>query len=504
MCPIVFVCYLAIASFATGATGATGAAGQPLADFDAFVQQAVADWDVTGLAVAVVKDGDVLFAKGYGIRGLGSAAKVDEHTLFAIGSTTKAMTAAAIGMLVDEGKLDWDDPVTDHLPGFRLYDPFVTREITVRDLLTHRAGLPNADFLWYGQDSEADDILFRMRYVEPETSLRSSFTYQNIMYAAAGAVVAELSGMSWDAFIQKRIFEPLEMNGSIATAATLDAQPNVALPHYRVDGVVRVIENASVDAVAPAGSVWSSVSDMAQWMRFLLEGTTLDGTELLSKETLKELFTPQTLVDPAEFYPTQAITKPHWMTYGLGWFQQDYDGRVVDFHTGSIDGMVAIHGLIRDERLGVYVLVNLDHAEIRHALMYHVFDRFGEGSNRDWSAALKALYDELSRDAEQRQSEAKKTRVGGTAPTLALERYTGTYADELYGAVQIMVDRDGLRLFYGPGLKGELEHWHYDVFRVHFDAAWRGSTLVSFALDRKGEVATLSMRGASFARRAKK
>ena len=498
MRPMVFVCCLAIASFATRA------AGQPLADFDAYVQQAVAEWEVTGLAVAVVKDGEVLFAKGYGIRELGSAAKVDEHTLFAIGSTTKAMTAAAIGMLVDEGKLDWDDPVTDHLPDFRLYDPFVTREITVRDLLTHRAGLPNADFLWYGQDSEADDILFRMRYVEPETSLRSSFTYQNIMYAAAGAVVAELSGMSWDAFIQKRIFEPLDMNGSIATAATLDAQPNVALPHYRVDGATRVIENASVDAVAPAGSVWSSVSDMAQWMRFLLEGTTPDGTELLSKETLEELFTPQTLVDPDEFYPTQAVTNPHWMTYGLGWFQQDYDGRAVDFHTGSIDGMVAIHGLIRDERLGVYVLGNLDHAEIRHALMYHVFDRFGEGSNRDWSAELKTLYDELSRQAERRRSEAEKTRVGGTAPTLALDRYTGTFADELYGAVQITIDGDGLRLFYGPGLQGELEHWHYDVFRVHFDAAWRGSTLVSFELDRKAEVGVLSMGGASFARRAKK
>ena len=498
MRPVVFVCCFAIASFATRA------AGQPLADFDAYVQLAVAEWEVTGLAVAVVKDGEVLFAKGYGIRALGSAAKVDEHTLFAIGSTTKAMTAAAIGMLVDEGKLDWDDPVTDHLPDFRLYDPFVTREITVRDLLTHRAGLPNADFLWYGQDSEAADILFRMRYVEPETSLRSSFTYQNIMYAAAGEVVAELSGMSWDAFIQKRIFEPLDMNGSIATAATLDAQPNVALPHYRVDGATRVIENASVDAVAPAGSVWSSVSDMAQWMRFLLEGTTPDGTELLSKETLEELFTPQTLVDPDEFYPTQAVTNPHWMTYGLGWFQQDYDGRAVDFHTGSIDGMVAIHGLIRDERLGVYVLGNLDHAEIRHALMYHVFDRFGEGSNRDWSAELKTLYDELSRQAERRRSEAEKTRVGGTAPTLALDRYTGTFADELYGAVQITIDGDGLRLFYGPGLRGELEHWHYDLFRVHFDAAWRGSTLVSFELDRKAEVAVLSMGGASFARRAKK
>ena len=476
---------------------------QPLAELDAYVEQAVSDWEVPGLALAVVKDGVVLFEKGYGVRELGSASNVDENTLFAIGSTTKAMTAAAIGMLVDEGKLGWDDPVTDHLPGFRLSDPFVTREVTIRDLLTHRAGLPNADYLWYEQDNAIEDIFFRMRYVEMETSLRSAFTYQNIMYAAAGQVVSTRSGVSWQDFIRTRIFDPLGMDGSIATAATLDEQPNVASPHFKVDGEVRVIDNASVDVVAPAGSIWSSVSDMAEWMRFLLEGTTRDGIELLSTETHRELFTPQTLVDPDEFYPTQALTKPHWMTYGLGWFQQDYDGRAVDFHTGSIDGMVAIHGLIRDERLGVYVLGNLDHAELRHALMYYVFDRFGAGgSGRDWSVELKALYDELYREAQLRQSESEKTRVEGSSTSLPIERYAGRYADELYGTVEIERDGDGLRLFYGPGLKGKLDHWHYDVFQVSWDAVWRGTALVSFELDREGNPGALSVGAMSFARQS--
>lgn len=470
-----------------------------LGQFDAYVQQGVEDWEAPGLAVAIVKDREVVFSKGYGVRELGKPDPVDEHTLFAIGSTTKAMTAAAIGMLVDEGKLDWDDPVADHLPGFQLSDAFVTREVTIRDLLTHRAGLPNADYLWYGRDNEPEDIIHRMRYVPLETSMRSAFTYQNIMYATAGAVVAEVSGASWEEFIRDRIFGPLGMTGAIATAATLEQQPNVAAPHARVDSVIQVIDNASVDAVAPAGSVWASVADMAKWMRFLLEGVTQEGTRLLTEETHRELFTPQTLVDPDEFYPTQELTKPHWMTYALGWFQHDYDGRAVDFHTGSIDGMVAIHGLIRDERLGVYVLGNLDHVELRHALMYRVFDIYGAGPDRDWSAELQALYDGLREEAESRRAERESNRVPETSPTLPLERYAGTYTDPLYGTATVSGETP-MRLYVGPGLQGELEHWHYDVFRVRWDAAWRGTRLVTFRLNQAGEVDTLLIGGASLSK----
>jgi CubicO group peptidase (beta-lactamase class C family) len=472
----------------------------PLDGLDDYVRKAVAAWEVPGLAIAVVKDGEVVFSRGYGVRRLGSSEPVDDRTLFAIGSTTKAMTAAAVGMLVDEKKLSWDDPVTKHLPWFQLRDPFLTRELTIRDLLTHRAGLPNADYLWYGQSAAPHDILFRMRYVPMETSPRTHFTYQNVMYAAAGAVVAQVSGMPWEDFVRTRILEPLHMDGTIATAATLDRQPNVASPHFRMKGEVKVIENASVDPIAPAGAVWSSVSDMAKWMRYLLEGTTPDGKSLLAPETREELFRPQTMVDADEFYPTQKLTHPHWMTYGLGWFQEDYDGRRVDFHTGSIDGMVAIHGLVRDEHLGVYVLANRDHAELRHALMYRVFDLYRRGAGRDWSAELLELYRSLEKEGEDKEAAIETERVPDTRPSLPLDRYAGTYRDPLGGAVEVTAGADGLRLSYGPGLEGALRHWNYDFFRVSWDKAWRGHAFVSFQLDRKGRVETLSLEGLPFHR----
>jgi CubicO group peptidase (beta-lactamase class C family) len=313
-------------------TGASSVSAQPapLEGFDEYVARAVRDWEVPGLAVAVVKDGEVVFAKGYGVRELGRPNPVDTHTLFAIGSTTKAMVAASLGMLVDEGKLGWDDPVTKHLHDFQLYDPYVSREVTVRDLLTHRAGLGNADFLWYGRDATRADILHRLRYLPPASSMRSHFTYQNIMYVAAGEVVAAVGDEAWETFVRRRIFEPLGMEDSVALLAETGGRPNVASPHDRIDGEIQVIQNVSVDAVAPAGAVWSSVNDMAKWMIFLLEGK----PALLEEETRAELFRPQFIVDDG-FYPTAQLTQPKWTTYGFGWFQHDYNGRAVDFTLGA-------------------------------------------------------------------------------------------------------------------------------------------------------------------------
>ena len=475
-------------------TSTVSAQPQPLDAFDDYVANAVRDWEVPGLAIAVVKNGQVVFSKGYGVRELGKPDLVDRQTLFAIGSTTKAMVAASIGMLVDEGKLGWNDAVTNHLPDFQLYDPYVTREVTVRDLVTHRAGLGNADFLWYGQEATRQDILHRLRYLPPQTSMRSHFTYQNIMYTAAGEVVAAASGVAWEQFLRRRLFEPLGMNSSVALLAETRGRPNVASPHDRIDGAIKVIKNASVDPVAPAGSVWSSVDDMAKWMVFLLEGQ----PALLKDETRADLFKPQFIVGDS-FYPTKRLTRPHWTTYGSGWFQHDYNGRAVDFHTGSIDGMVAIIGLIRDERLGVYVLGNLDHAEVRHALMYRVFDHYGGGSVRDWSAELKELYGNLHTEAVSRMKKVEDERVPGTAPTFPLEEYAGTYSDPLYGTIEVTYDGK-LSIRYGPGFEGELEHWHYDTFRARWDAKWRGTLLVAFNMDAKGRPSTLMAGGGVFTR----
>jgi len=469
-------------------------------ELDAYTAKAVRDWNAPGLAIAVVKDGRLVFAKGYGVLELGKATPVDTQTLFAIGSTTKAMTAIAIGMLVDEGKVRWDDPVTKYLPGFQLADPYVTREVTVRDLLTHRAGLPNADYLWAYNDIDSDEIIRRLRYVRPAYSLRSGFIYQNIMYAVAGQVVAAASGMSWADFVRTRIFRPLGMSRTVTTLAEASRTPNVASPHDRWNDTIHAIRNRYVDPVAPAGSIWSSVADMSKWMRFVLDSGRAGDRTLLQKSTFMEVVKAQTTVPASQFYPTAQLTHPHWQTYGMGWFQQDYNGRKVDFHTGSIDGMVAIIGLMLDQRLGVYVLSNLDHVEARHALMLKTFDLFTGAPPRDWSAELQKLYGDLTAQAVANQQRMEQQRVKGTKPSLSLEKYAGTYRDSLYGTRVVTYDTGTLRMQFGPQYAATLEHWQYDTFMARMDNQWDGSQRLTFTIGADGLPASLEMGGASFRR----
>ena len=238
-----------------------------LEGLDAAVEQALQDWQMPGLALAIVKDDAVVLSKGYGVRELGQSVPVDERTVFAIGSVTKAFTAAALGMLVDEGKIGWDDPVTAHLPDFQLYDPYVTREITLRDLLTHRSGLPRGDLIWIGSDFDRAEILRRVRYLPPRWSFRSHYGYQNILYLAAGQVVAAATGRSWDAFIRERIFAPLGMIDSSTSVTALADAGNVAAPHADVDGQIGPVPYRNIDCIAPAGAINANVVEMTQWIR---------------------------------------------------------------------------------------------------------------------------------------------------------------------------------------------------------------------------------------------
>ena len=477
-------------------------AGNPLAGFDAYIATAVKAWEVPGLSIAVVKGDSIVLARGFGVRTLGSPERVDEHTRFAIGSTTKAMTTAAVAMLVDEGKVRWEDPVTKHVPGFQLYDPYVTRELTVRDLLTHRSGLPGADALWYASPNSFDDILRRLRYLKPASSLRSRYAYQNVMYAVAGQVVAAASGMPWSEFVRRRILQPVGMSGTLTSHHSLAGQTNVATPHLRVNDTVRAIAYRDLDNIAPAGGVVSSALDMAKWMRVLLDSTRVRpagqgspvadgraGTRLVSDSSFRQLFTPQFLVPAADFYPAARQAHPHFTAYGLGWFLQDYRGRLVAMHTGSIDGMTAIVGMLPEERVGVVVLANLDHAELRHALMYRVFDLYlgapAGGALKDWSADLRTLYGELATRARDAGRKALAGRVPGTRPTLPLPVYAGTYTnvDSLYGDVSVRAEGGRLVARYGPAYVGELEHWHYDTFRARWRDPALGTSFVTFTLD---------------------
>jgi CubicO group peptidase (beta-lactamase class C family) len=470
-----------------------------ISELDAYIARAVRDWRVPGLAIAVVKGDSVVLVKGYGVRELGKPGAVDAGTRFAVGSTTKAMTAVALGMLVDEGKVRWDEPVITYLPAFRVGDPYVTRELTVRDLLTHRAGLGNADQLWTSADYSAEEISRRVATLQPAYSLRSGFIYQNIMYAVAGDVIAAASGMSWAAFLRTRIFAPLGMTATEPTLAGLAGQTNIATPHMEIRDTIRVVKNRSVDAVAPAGAVWSSVGDMAKWARFILDSGRVGGKRLLTAATYREIMSPQ-VVAPTSMYTTMQLVRPHFFTYGLGWFLHDYQGEAVAMHTGSIDGMSAIIGLIPDRRIGVYVLANLDHAELRHALMYHVFDLGRGKSGRDWSRDLLALYARLDAQADSTRRQQQQRRATDTRPSLPLDRYAGIYGSPTYGDATVTVRDGALHFAFGSGRRGRLTHWQYDTFEAQWEDTRMTPSLVVFAPDGSGGVTSVRAFGITFPR----
>jgi CubicO group peptidase (beta-lactamase class C family) len=468
-------------------------------ELDSYIRRGMKDWEIPGLSVAVVHKDSVVLLRGYGVLQRGSPQPVDEHTLFGMMSTTKAMTAMAIAMLVDDGKLRWDDPVTRWVPEFAMPDPWLTRELRVQDLLTHNAGLGNADLLWSRHDLTAEEIFQRVRLLKQAYPLRGGFVYQNVMYGLAGEVVARASGMPYVEFLRRRLFAPLGMTGTYPSYAAMIASgdDNVSRPHYRIRDTIRVIEDEAVDVIPAAGAVWSTAADMSAWVTFLLDSAESGGRRLVSDSNFRRLFEPQALIGPDEFYPTARLTQPHWTSYGLGWFEQDYRGHFVAFHTGSLDGRTAIIGLLPDVQAGVYVFGNLDHAEFRHALMLKVFDLFLGGPSRDWNGELLRLYAGLRARSDSARAVQDRQQIPGTHPSHPLGAYAGTYSHPIWGRVVVEQVGDGLVLSIGtnPQLRGPLRHWHYDSFRAELGDGRESPDLVQFGVGTDGQVTELRLAG---------
>ncbi|HLF82769.1 MAG TPA: serine hydrolase [Blastocatellia bacterium] len=458
----------------------------PSKDFDEYVNRALKDWDVPGLAIAIVKNDQIVFARGYGVRKLGDPTPVDEKTLFAIGSSSKAFTSASIGMLVDESKLKWDDPATKYLPGFQLFDPYVTRELTVRDLLCHRSGLERGDFLWYGTSYSRDEIVQRVRYLKPTWSLRSKFGYQNIMYLAAGQIVAGVSGKRWDDFIRDRIFKPLGMASSSTSINDLKNASDVATPHAKIDGKIESIPWRNIDNIAPAGSINSNVVDMAQWVRLQLGEGVYKGQRLISSGGAKEMHTAQTVI---RMEPPWTIfySDAHFLNYGLGWFLHDHRGRKVVEHGGNIDGMSALVAMIPEEKLGVVILTNMNGTPLPGAIASRVYDLYLGAQPRDYSADMLKTYNAFLEQGKQAQKKIEESRVKGTSPTLALDQYAGAYKDEMYGDAKVAL-QNGKLVLTTPGFVGDLDHWNYDTFQVRWRERSIGKALVTFTLNARGKV----------------
>ena len=327
----------------------------PLDSLDAYIQRTMPLWEVPGLAIAVVKDDSVIFARGYGVRELGRAEPVDAHTLFAIASTTKAMTAAALGMLVDEGELSWDDPVTRHLPGFQVGDSYLTREFTVRDLLTHRSGLGRMDNLWIASPFDRAEIIRRARFLPEDGRFRADYGYHNIMFITAGEAVGAVSGTSWDDFVARRIFQPLGMTRSTTRADTVAARANVSASHTRVDGRVIAAPPRDYDEIGGAGAAFSSAREMAQWIRLQLGHGSFEGRRLIADSTVEEMHTPQTIIR-SDSVGDRLFPDTHFRAYGLGWVLQDYKGRKLVHHSGYLNWTRTQVGMIPSVNVGVVVI----------------------------------------------------------------------------------------------------------------------------------------------------
>jgi CubicO group peptidase (beta-lactamase class C family) len=471
-----------------------GAQPGPLRGLDAYVERAMRDWEVPGLALAVVRGDSVIFARGYGVRELGRPERVDEHTLFAVASTTKAMTAAAIGMLVDEERLTWDDPVSSHFPTLQLHDPYVTRELTVRDLLTHRSGLPRGDLLWWASPYDRAEVLRRVRYLEPNSSFRSSYGYQNIMYLAAGEVISNASGSSWDAFLAERLFAPLGMNRSNTSVSRLPGMDNVATPHVRIDGAIQPIAWRDFDNVGAAGAVNSSAWEMAQWIRLNLGRGEYAGRRLLSEDVVDEMQTPQTVIR-MDSLARRLYPEVNFRAYGLGWSLQDYRGRKMVHHGGALDGMRTHVAMLPGEGLGVVVIANAAPTTLHVALIYRVLDAFLGTPRRDWSRELLEVATRDRETAERRERDNVQSRVPDTRPSLAAAEYAGTYAHPMFGEIEVSHGDVGLSVAFGESYRGTLEHWHHDTFRVTWRDRAMGHSMATFALGSDGAVRTMTLDG---------
>jgi CubicO group peptidase (beta-lactamase class C family) len=482
-------------------------------DLDAVVARAMKTFDVPGVAVAVVKDGHVVLAKGYGVRKLGDPAPVDPQTLFGIASNTKAFTATALGLLVEDGKLDWDGQVTRYIPWFQMYDPYVTREMTVRDLLVHRSGIGafSGDLLIWPQSTYSRrEIVGRLRFLRPAASFRSTYAYDNILYLAAGEVIQAASGLAWEDFVSQRIFAKAGMTASRprhSAAAASAAGANVALPHAVLDRGLTPVAVEENDNTNPAGGILSCADDMAKWMLIhLAQGQLPDGTRLFSERTERQLtsfVTPIPISDPE---PELAAQRANFYGYALGFRVSDYRGRRLVGHTGSLTGYVSRVIMVPEIGFGVAVLTNQSATEAYNSIALTVLDQALGAPRTDWVTAYAKVRDRSRAEtAAALKNEAEK-RDASLRPTLPLAAYAGAYEDAWYGPIDIKVEGTGageaahlvMSFAKTPGMSGPLEPWSRETFIFRFsDRGDPGDAFATFVLDADGSIVEVRMKAFS-------
>ena len=496
------IVFVALALVSSASTQSSSSA--PPSDLDAYVASSMKTFDVPGIAVAIVKDGKIVVAKGYGVRKLGDPTPVDEFTMFGIGSNTKAFTTAALATLVDEGKLSWDDPVYQRLPGFVMYDPYVSHEMTIRDLLTHRSGmgLGEGDLLfWPHTTYTREEVIYKLRFMKPQSSFRSHYAYDNLLYMTAGQIIPAVTGTSWDDYIRQRIFAPLGMNHSNVSNTAFKSGDDYAFPHSNVDGKLQVIPFGELDNAGPAGSINSCAADMAKWVQLQLNrGKFVDRDgHLFSEQRSKEMWTAQTILPIGDLPLPLAGLKANFADYALGWGLRDYHGRKLVGHTGGVGGFVSRVMLVPEENLGVVVLTNAEEDGAFDSILYHVLDYYFHLPPTDWIAAYKSWKDKEDKDAAETMKKAEGSRNANSKPSLALDKYAGVYNDAWYGPITIRMENGGLviRFDHTPTMVGDLQHWQHDTFKAHWRVRTIEDAFITFSLNPDGTIDSAKMAAVS-------
>ncbi len=499
----------ATAALAQSPAPANSNAAAAAAQIDAFARAVMAANPAQpGLAVAVVENGRVTLARGYGVRRMGEPAPVTDSTLFGIASNTKAMTAAAIAMLVEEGKVGWDEPVRRYLPDFAMSDETTTRLITVRDLLVHRSGLSLGAgdlMIWPQPTHTRAEIVAGLRHLPISGRFRDGYAYDNVLYVVAGEVIAAASGMPWERFVQTRILEPLGMADSTPAPRRADENRRAA-PHARLGPPVRGLGpqrplpfDSSFDAAAPAGGVNSSARDIAKWMQCqLAKGVAPSGARLWSEAQADEMWKPQTLTSSTDGHTADDPARPVLQAYALGWFVRDFRGERMLTHTGGLAGFISVTALLPGRRSGVMVMTNAEEAPVLRAMRHGAADRLLGRSDYDWIASSARVQAEADAKTRRDAAAAIVPAGGGAAPSLPLAAYAGVYRDPWYGTVTVSAVGEGLRLSMDrtPLLQGPLTPFDGETFRATFDDRTQEDAYVAFELEA-GRPVRATMRAVS-------
>jgi CubicO group peptidase (beta-lactamase class C family) len=496
----------------------------PLAGIDEYIKHAMADWQTPGLAIAVVQNDSVILSKGYGVREQGKTAPVDEKTVFALSSNGKAFTSTAAGIMVDEGKLSWDSTVAERLPDFQLYDPWVTRHVTIRDLLGHRVsgdmGAAEPE-LWAFLSVSRNELLKRLRYLEPgNIRFRDRFSYRNTSILAAGQAAAAAAGMSWDDLVMSRILRPLEMTSATTSVlqlwdakdvagcymCDLDHTPgheqakvsNIVMPHISTDTGPKPIPWRLVDNVGPAGSINANVMDVSSFVRMQLGKGTFKGKRIVSEAALGETHTPQMLLPTAPLPAGPGFG--HFWSYGFGWFIGEYHGHKLLIHTGLITGFSSAIALLPEEHIGVAVLSNQHTGSIVRnllppALSFVIFDRLLKLPHRDWSTDWRAAGVKESDAVRAYEQQLTSQRVEGTAPSMPLQKLVGRFANPAFGDLAIRLDNGRPTVTLNDSISARVEHWHYEVYRLTWNSPTPISYFLTYSADTHGQIDRVTIDG---------